>query len=261
MMRRYLVVTGLIALLGLAVSASAIPIVGEMNITGSVVVNATDLNFIPPSGPGAPPCGGGETGFGCFATNLPDVGYFTGISPFANAGQSRDLTVGPGGAAPLPQHIVVGGPMPPVVNFLGSFVVPGFTTLGFDLTFVPASGAPICTGFEAVNQSCTPSAGNPLTLKNTGTGVEVDFGVFGNFHAHGGADFGAGLGVYTTQLVGATIAGVLTTIDNGGSIAASYSANFKSFDTTVPEPATLLTFGLGSVALGAIRRRRAAKKN
>jgi hypothetical protein len=195
-------------------------------------------------------------GTGTFNTNAPSTGYFTGLfggNPPFFLGTETDIASTPTGGFTT---VAIGAPTN-VTNFLDFSVPlgltpPGFGTLGFDLTFIPQSGAPICTGFEGLNQPCRPAANSPFTIQNTATGAEVDFGVLGNFHAHGGADFGPGSGAYTTQTVGQSVQNILAVLAAGGSFTASYSANFVA--STVPEPITLLTFGAGSLL--ALRRRR-----
>jgi hypothetical protein len=241
-----------LATVGLASNASATVIVGGFNITGSVTLQPLpggqfSLDFLPDT----------FAQLGNFTTGTPSTGYFTGLSnptpPPNYFGTVKDIASTPTAGFAT---VAIGSPTS-VTNFLDfsqpvGFTPPGFGTLGFDLTFIPVATAPICTGFEAVNVSCTPIAGSPFTIKNTGVGTEVDFGVLGCFHANGGADFGCGSGAYTTQQVGQTVLQILTQLQAGGPFTATYSANFVS--AAVPEPITLLTFGAGSLL--AFRRRR-----
>ena len=63
-------------------------------------------------------------------------------------------------------------------------------------------------------------------------------------------------GVWTTQ-VNMSLADIFTIIEAGGTIQNSYSGT-KITASGVPEPATLLTFGFGSLALARYRRRKKA---
>jgi hypothetical protein len=66
-------------------------------------------------------------------------------------------------------------------------------------------------------------------------------------------------GLWTANVPG-TVAGIAAIIAGGGTVSNSYSGTkITAFaPTTVPEPATLLTFGLGSLALARYRRRKKA---
>jgi hypothetical protein len=68
-------------------------------------------------------------------------------------------------------------------------------------------------------------------------------------------------GTFSTQFTNQNLQQLLATINGGGSVSATYSANFiVSSPQAVPEPATI-TFMLGGLALiaaGAVRKRRAS---
>ena len=223
--------------LGLTSTINAAPITGSFNITGSVRVNANTIDWLPLGG-----------GVGTFRTIDPSTGFFIGISDNVGTftGIAKDLVNPPTG---------VGVPVF-LGSFLSGFSAAGFTALFYDLTKIRASTAPTCTGAEAVNVSC--SAGpfpNAFTLKNTGTGVSVDFAVEGFFQ--NGADLTSrsfGTGTYTTQLNGETISSVLQQAGSANGFGSSYSASFN----TVPEPGTLAmgVFGLVLVGLKVFTSRR-----
>ena len=127
-----------------------------------------------------------------------------------------------------------------------------YDNLNFDLTQIVAPVAPPCTGAEAVNVSCSIGV---FTLKNTGGGnVDITMDIRGVWQNTGDTDTPA-VGIYTAQSADTSIAAIRNTLLSGGSLTNSYSATI----TSVPEPATLLTFGAGSMLLAAHRRRRAAK--
>ncbi|MEQ1869537.1 MAG: PEP-CTERM sorting domain-containing protein [Vicinamibacterales bacterium] len=248
-MKRMSVVLGILALaMGLsAKSAQALPIVGELSFNGDVRVSATAIDWLP--------LGGGS---GILETGQNSDGYFVNIVNPATSpryvGMETDLT----------------GQILPLTNFLYGFeerpteVLSEYDDLSFTLTSIVAPVAPLCTGFEAVNVSCKFG---DFTLKNTGNGVALNFEVLGHFIDMSYGDDGSlnkATGAYTTQLTsggGVTrdIAFILSTIGGGGSITATYSADFIASDATVPEPATMITFGLGSLLVGARARRKAKK--
>jgi hypothetical protein len=158
-----------------------------------------------------------------------------------------------------------------VDNFLYNFVTtdPKYSDLAFDLDGFIAPVAPPCLPDHdyAVNESCSLGL---FTLTQGSSGVDVRLEIFGSFEDPTFGDNGSpniAIGRYTSQspmLVNETGATVFTirqvvdVIDAGQHINTSYSASFVA--TAVPEPATLLTFGLGTAAL-AVHRRRRAKKN
>lgn len=223
--------------LGLISSVNAAVITGSFNITGSVRVNATTIDWAPLGG-----------GVGTFRTIDPSTGFFVGISDNIGTftGMSKDLVNPPSGVG-VP--IFVG-------SFLSGFNAPTFSALFYDLTKIRASTAPTCTGAEAVNVSCSagPSP-NAFTLKNTGSGVSVDFAVEGFFQNGGDVTSRSfGTGTYTTQLNGETIASVLRQAGSANGFESSYSASFN----TVPEPGTLAMgiFGLALVSLKVFTSRR-----
>jgi hypothetical protein len=238
----------ILAILALAGTASAAPIVGTFNFANSVTVTGVDgpdvdlirnqytMDFFP--------AGGGN---GQVNTTNPATGYFAPLFPGSSLINNLDVT--DAGVAGFTN--IVAGAAVSVPGFLNTFAaIPG---LSFELTTLFTGGAPLCTGAEALNQSCSPTAASPFVLTPRTTGLDVSFGVQGIFR--NGADIGLGLGSYTTQLVGGTVGGTLATLLAGGSISTSFSANYASRDI-VPEPATLLTFGIGLGVLALHRRRR-----
>ncbi len=248
-----------LAVLGLAIPASAAPITGTLNIAGSAWVNATTINFQPPGPNGGcldtDPCAGTWGGYGVFQTQLPGTGYFSNIvASFPNPayiGYSRDVAVLGGGAAPAPAAATFGAPTF-VGGFLTGFNAPGYSNLFFDLTFVPLSGFAGCTILS--NSECGLGA---FTLTPTATGTSIFFDVFGYMEDSSIADSrNYYVGRYTTQ-VQQSIAQIVQTIDGGGAISGSYSANYNP---VIPEPATLMLFGTGSMILAARQRRRAKKQ-
>jgi hypothetical protein len=232
-MKRLLAIT--FVTMGIAAPLSAAPIVGTLNLAGQVTVSATTINW---EASGAVPDAvivvGGNGYFDLLHDGLPFTSY----------AQALDLTA-----------------LPPVDGFLHDFVdddgAPAgmYDDLEFDLQTIVAPVAPVCTGSEGIDQACsfgvftlTPTAGGNVDVRMDITGIWQN--------ATPDDDDTPATGIYTAELVGTNIETIIETITGGGSIDdISYSATI----TSVPEPATLLTFGVGSALLAAHRRRRAQK--
>lgn len=236
-----------LASLGLVGTLNATPLTGQFNINGSVRIDAINTDWLPIGGPS-----------GQFRTIDPATGSFSGISDAIGTytGLAKDLANPP---AVINTPIFVGG-------FLSGFTSPiiapnglSYGALIFDLTMIKASTAPVCTGLEAVNVSCSGSGSiSQFTLKNTGSGTEVDWAYEGYFEFTGDAStrtFGTGL--YTAQLNGVAISTFINQISRRGGLLASYSANFAAVPSQVPEPGTvsMLLAGLGLIGVKAFRRR------
>jgi hypothetical protein len=231
--------------LGTAAPVTAAPITGILNITGSVIVSAANIDWYPPTG-SLP---------GTFTTKSPGTEYFSTIvgAPLTpNGGSSLDL----GPAAP---------PLPGFLNtFVGTTLPAEYVDLSFDLDAIIIPGSPACLDSTdyAAGTSCTYGV---FLLTQGDSGVVVKMEVAGRFVDVTFGDPGTlnrATGIYTAQLTEPainTIREVVTLINGGGSIDTSYSATYTA--SAVPEPATLLTFGLGTAALAAHRRRRAKKES
>ena len=225
---------GILALV--ATTASALPVVGELNITGSVGVSATVIDWLP-SG----------TGVGTFAVDpFTQLGDFVPLA--GTAGSSRDLT-----SATDPVGVAYNlGPV---------FTVPAFLTFAADPTilfhlqyiFPGVYTSADCFAAPAAGQTCTPFVGSPFNLSNTtATSSTATFQVQGVIQH--GADFSDFVGTYSTQFVSLNYQQVLATIFSGGTVNATYSANFIA--SVVPEPSTIWLM-MGSIgALGLLLRRK-----
>lgn len=243
------VYSGALALCLFAVPAVAAPITGILNITGSASVTANTIDWVP--------LGGGE---GRFDITFPGTDYFADIyKPVSgdNTGDSLDL---PAGAFP-------------VQNFLNDFNTPfaqyddlSFTLEGFTPPVAPVCGTPDGSGVAGDNpgESCVAFAGSPFTLTMGANGMSTDihFNVFGSFVDPTFGDNGSlndATGLYTSNIANMTPLQIQTRIAGGGSVDASYSAQFiaEGVETPVPEPLTLslMGFGLGATAYRLRRKR------
>jgi hypothetical protein len=213
----------------LAVShLSATAITGTANVTGNVVVNATSATFnaaltVPP--------GGMETGaFAGLTGGTYNTTTLTGVGPTSVA---------------------------PFITFSGGVATPVI----FDLTTILAGfgSAANCTATEStLGAECTP-IGSPFTLIQGKGNVTIALTLLGNaFTGTSGSGTSSVVDAFTTQVVlPGTIGGILTTIGSGGSIDSSYSATLTA--TAVPEPASMLIFGMGLLGVGMVSRCRGAK--
>jgi hypothetical protein len=136
--------------------------------------------------------------------------------------------------------------------------------INFDLTSLVIPGAPAgnnCTTF-AINAICIPN-GSPIVFdQESATQVAISFDT--NEIAYFGTS-GTGStpysGVFSTQVT-ATIPDLLSTLETGGTVTATWSSTQSPVPTTtspVPEPSTfayLLGPGLAGIALLKRRIRR-----
>ncbi len=220
----------LLALSVLVGAAYATPISGTLNITGDVAVGATTIDWLPLGG-----------GTGTFTVTPSSTGSFSGLA--GDSGTVKDLDV-------LTEP--VGVPIS-VLNFI---VLPG--GISFELTMIDAGvfGSIDCSAAPAAGQNCTPlipPPKSPFNLTNTAVGSTASFTIRGI--ATSGTDTAAVIGIYTTQFTGQDYQNLLATIGSGGTVQASYSANFL-VSQAIPEPSTAyLILGGLALAAGALRRK------
>jgi hypothetical protein len=247
-MRWKTVVGGSALALGLALPASAAPITGVLNILGSATVTVDTIDWAPD---------GGATGI--FVLSADSESYFDGIEvPFPlNTGESLDLPAGPF----------------PVANFLSNFTTPdpeyddlSFTLEGFEIPLIGVCGtadaSPSGILGDETGETCVAFAGSPfqLTVGSNPATTDVSFNVFGSFVDLTYGDDGSlndAIGLYTTNISDMTPLQIQSTILGGGSVEASYSAEFNASAVPVPEPVSLSLTGLGLAAVAyRLRRRR-----
>ena len=226
-----------IALLMLAMPSVGAPITGVMNTAGDVRVSNTLIDFLPPVGMST----------GDFRLTFTQEGYFV---PLANTtGVIKDLS-----RSTAPAGV--------------SILIPAFMTLNsdanvrFDLTrIIPGSfSAAQCFAAPAAGQTCTPPPDatlglSPFNLNNTTTTSSVaSFSVLGNVVNVSTGESLPFIGTFSTQFTDRPFQAVLATVAGGGSVQASYSANF----VVVPEPGTAAA-GLGGLLLFGFLARRFRK--
>ena len=266
-------------LLGLAVPASAVELAGTINISGSVTVTATSITWLPDNLVVVDGINTGTTSIG-----FPATGYFadpgnggpsiyipqSGGGGPVTANQKDIASVPTGGYA-----TVVPGANVAVFNYLSGFAdsnptAPNtfnaeYADLTFELTKVlvptPVLGACNPITVYQVGESCQLGA---FLVTQNASSITIGLFLEGIFRDPSlGLTSLTALGTYSTQSI-LTNVNTITELGNllatGGSVSATYSANFivPAAPTGVPEPATLLTFGAGSAILARMRRRKKA---
>jgi hypothetical protein len=266
-----------VGLLGAATPARAVTITGNFGIAGSVTYDTLNLlgdagldfqtTLPPPTSPTGP-----------FTQVTTATGYFSstlGMGPLhvdsASVTCAPVCVQGTVGAiknisdiAAGPNYTVAPSNTPINVNsFLASFQtftnsVAAASGLVFNMTQIPnQSGFPNC---PTVSGSCEEG---PFLISQTASGITVAFNVLGNFV--NGADSGAYTGTFTVTMDGLTLAEagnrlLVTGQDlacglNNLAQPCAFAATFTP-TASIPEPATLLTFGVGSLLVARARRRK-----
>jgi hypothetical protein len=267
--------SSVVALLGLGATgtANAAPITGHIGFSGGIVYDTrpdgvggaglATLDFYDSSGmnPDNTPGAGDGSVFKIGGTS----GYFLNISNGSNA-DIHDLTNDPSDDPPsffVPAGVDLGPAG--VANFLSNFSDPDAAAEGlhFDITQLLLQPGPACTGSEGEGDTCVEG---PFSLKQTAGSVHVDFDILGYFRDNMGNE-GFYSGAFGTTFNGLTFAELFDRLDNTGQdlmcgadnleLSCTLDANFDP--ATVPEPASMLTFGVGSAVLAMVRRRRSAK--
>jgi hypothetical protein len=237
-MRRNVLLCAGLVFAGLVHTASASPIFGTFNMTGTITVTATTITWKSDQGPG-------------FAAD-----FFTlsgGTNSFATAnGQNQimdlDISTEPVGTTFPPQTFIV------------FTQAPSLPDLDINYIYAGIGGSADCSNLvAAVGQTCTPAnpGGSPFTFTNdAGNTSDAKF-VLAGLSSDGLSSWS---GIFTAQF-NAPFQTVLQNAfgPNGtGSVTNSYSATATVVVTSVPEPSTyaFIFLGLGTVA--AFRKLRRA---
>ena len=235
MKKALFVVIAVATLAILPATAQAVPIAGDLNLSGRVTVDATTINWL-----GLQPAA-------IFGDNeffvLDGTGYFSHLTDVP-LGDALDLD-----STLFPVNTPISLP-----NFLTFDADPG---LSFELEFIAECDPSAClfpnTPFNAYETTVNGIVRTTVELAMRGTVTDAD----------NPGESAAWIGTWSNAFIGVTIADLQAAFAPGGpgEITAPYAADITVTTnvTEVPEPATLLTFGAGTALLAAHRRRRAKK--
>jgi hypothetical protein len=237
-----LAIAGVAGLSALCVSsASAAPITGTVNISGSVAVGGTFIDFQPPVGPPS----------GSFVvSNTGNTGSFAGLNNTSGTVLDLNEMVQTPGVA-----------FPPLNGFLTFASAP---TIRLDLTSIDVGSftSTDCFAAPAAGQTCTPPLGfggavgtNPFNLNNTTPGTSTASITFhGNAVNTSTGEVSSFIGVFSSQFT-VPYQTLLQDIAAGQTISTSYSASITT-TSAVPEPATMILLGSGLIGIFVIGRKR-----
>lgn len=218
--------TILAVLIALAVgSASAAPISGQLNITGSIRIFPGSADFFP-LGPG-----------GDF--NVEPTTTIAGLEIPGDQDDGDFDPVDPGISVPLSTPVSV----PDFLTFHA------LNTISFELTRVEAGINPPCPALPACSSG-------PFNLRENPFSTEANFFLSGNVYSNN-VLVSTFSGSFTNTFNRQTIAGLLGQIAANGFIDSGFTANLTI--TAIPEPSTGLLFGIGAALVVSrfyLRRKR-----
>jgi len=152
---------------------------------------------------------------------------------------SSGAFAGLGGTTATLQGITAATPVP-LSNFL---TIPTLPAAQFTLTSVgPGSSSTICGGL-AVGGSCSPFAGSPFVLTNTGTGTVLAFSAGGTVRDSNTSTQANFLAVFSSELIGQTPQSVASALGSG-TLHAPFSASLK-----IPTGTFAGTLNIGTPAM------------
>ena len=193
-----------------------------LSTTGSVNISNSAVQFYP--------LGGAS---GSFNVGAPDTGVFAGL--VGTNGDIQDLTT-------LPINTTI--------NITDFMTFANAANLSITLTEINGGTLPACSpSMAAAGQSCSPT-GTPYNLSNqTATSSVGSASIQGYLvdSNHPGV-LTPLTGIFSTQFVNMSYQQLVSTVDGGGSVDATYSAQFVTSAT--PEPGTVLLLVSGFLMLG-----------
>jgi len=230
---RFLCATTVLVAMGSV--ASATPISGTFNMSGTVTVTATTMTWNSDVSPFAP---------GMF-TLSSGAGSFAGADG-QNAIDALNISTEPVGAAFAP------------AAFISFDVGPALPGLEVDFISAGIGGSAACSLAPAVGQTCTPPnpGGSPFTFTNESLGQSGAQWVVSGVTSDG---LSAWTGVFSSQF-NEPFQTVLSAFAMGGSgsVSNSFAATLTVTVTPTPEPFPFVTLAFGLVVLVACRKYRQA---
>lgn len=213
---------------GMAGSALASPLSGTFNLTGTITVTPTMIDWNSDVSPFLAQMFSLSAGAGSFS---------------AENGQNtmNDLTIA---SEPIGIYFA---PDP----FIDFDVVAGLPSLLINFVYAGTGGAAGCAMLPpAVGQTCTPPnpGGSPFTFINDNASQSSAQWVFTGISSDGESDW---KGNFTAQF-NEPFQTVLANYASTGSLTAAYSGTLTA--TVIPEPASFVMLGLGLGAILATRR-------
>lgn len=221
----------------LPATAQAVPIVGTLDLTGAVRVTPNAIDWLPQ-----------DMGFGIARIEPTSTGYFAVLGNTAMVEKDLSLLTSPVGVTGLNidkfESTLPDSPLPGLNFILDIIVSCGQASLH------PADEC--AAGLDSPFRFDEDTDGTTVILNFRGTVIDTNNpGEISTFQAKFDATF-----------TGLTPQDILDQLVANGEIFTVYSARKITIDRpdvpTIPEPATMLTFGAGTALLAAHRRR--AKK-
>jgi hypothetical protein len=233
-MTRSFLALGFVAMLGVPLAATANPLTGVLNITGTANISSSGIAF----------------NGGLFSVNGPASSQQGGFTALAGTTGRIDNITNPPGALDVPLFMTFS--IAPNITITLTFLEPGLDGAA-GCSSAPPAGGQICTPaqslFDLTNLSGTSSTASFAIL-----GVEQDSLTNRSVPMNG---------VFTIPFSDQSFQDLLATVNGGGTVTASFSGQFTTTDATssTPEPGTLLMSAIGIMGLGGSRFARSIARN